>query len=91
MKRPKASVLPEAAMVPERNLLDPPPNKFTHEVKSEQPYYYGDSGRSGEPAGTFPAGTPVLLVSHDGGAVCHVVDGRGLYVSMAFKGLRPLE
>ena len=31
--RPEATVLPEGALVPERNLIRPAPNQFTHAVK----------------------------------------------------------
>ena len=91
MLRPKATVLPESALVPERNLIQPPPNRFTHEVKSEQPYYYAASTPARAPDGTFPAGTKVLLLVHDGGSLCHVADACGLYVVTPFKGLRSIE
>ncbi len=90
MIRPKATVLPDSAQVPDRNLLQPPPNQFTHEVKAEQPYYYIGPHQAAPPEGTFPAGTKVALISHEGGATCHVADARGLYVVTAFDGLRPL-
>jgi hypothetical protein len=91
MIRPKAEVLPESALVPDRNLIRPPPDRFTHEVVAEQPYYYRAPGRRAAPAGRFAAGTRVLVLSHDGGAFCHVVDGQGLRVVTAHKGLRPIE
>lgn len=84
--RPKASVLPDSAVIPPRNLLQPPPNRFTHLVRADQPYYY-EADASGGAAGTFMAGTPVLLLSHDGGALCHVADARGLFVATRFDGL----
>jgi hypothetical protein len=37
MKRPKAMVLPDSALVPESNMVTPPPKHFTHVVKAEQP------------------------------------------------------
>jgi len=91
MRRPKATVLPDSALVPERNLLHTPPNRFTHEVKAEQPYYYSSPNQATPADGTFPAGTKVVLLAHDGGAVCYVADARGLYVATAFKGLRPIS
>jgi len=90
MMRPKAIVLPESAQVPDRNLLQPPPNQFTHEVKAEQPYYYIGPHQAAPPEGKFPAGTKVVLLTHDGGLVCRVADARGLCVATAFGGLRPL-
>jgi hypothetical protein len=89
MRRPKAAVLPDSAMVPERN-LQPPPTQFTHEVIAEQPYYYIGPQQAAPPEGTFAAGTKVKLYAHDGGPVCQVVDARGLCVATAFSGLRPL-
>ncbi|MEK7702650.1 MAG: hypothetical protein AAB317_01640 [Nitrospirota bacterium] len=90
MIRPKMNVLSESAVVPDRNLIRPTPTQFTHEVKSEQPYYYNVPGHTLVSDGTFLAGTKVVLLSHDGGSFCHVVDGHGLSVVTAFEGLRPI-
>ena len=87
--RPKAVVLPDSAMVPERN-LKPPPTQFTHEVIAEQPYYFIGPQQAAPPEGMFAAGTKVKLHAHDGGPVCQVVDARGLCVATACSGLRPL-
>jgi hypothetical protein len=89
MQRPKATVLPDSAMVPKRN-LQPPPTHFTHEVIAEQPYYYIGPRQADPPEGMFAAGAKVKLLSDDGGPVCHVVDARGLRVATACSGLRPL-
>ena len=78
-------------MIPEQNLLRPPPDHFTHEVKLEQPYYYVGPQQAAPPEGDFAKGTKVVLLKHDGGPNCHVVDGRGLYVVTAFKGLRKIR
>ena len=91
MLRPKAMVLPESALVPDRNIIQPPPTQFTHEVIAEQPYYYIDPHQAAPPEGMFPAGTTVVLLTHDGGPVCQVVDSRGLRVATAFGGLRPIR
>lgn len=91
MLRPKAAVLPESAIVPDRNMIRPPPTKFTHEVISEQPFYYIGPNQTAPPEGKFPAGTKVKLMTHDGGTMCQVADGRGLCVTTAFIGLRPLR
>jgi hypothetical protein len=91
MKRPRMIVLPESAQVPDQNMLQPPPNQFTHEVMEEQPYYYIGPHQASPPEGKFSAGTKVVLLAHDGGSVCHVADGRGLYVATAFGGLRPIR
>ena len=89
MLRPKATVLPDSALVPEQN-LQPPPTEFTHEVVAEQPYYYIGPQQAAPPEGKFPAATRVKLYAHDGGLMCQVVDARGLCVWTAFSGLRPL-
>jgi hypothetical protein len=87
--RPKAEVLPDSALIPKRNLIEPPPNRFTHEITAAQPYYY-DATETRKADGTFEAGTKVLLLAHDGGSLCLVVDGRGLYVATPFVGLAAL-
>lgn len=91
MMRPKATVLPASAQVPDQNLIRPPPNQFTHEVKREQPYYFNGPHQAAPPEGKFSAGTQVVLLTHDGGPVCRVADHQGLYVATAFDGLRPLK
>lgn len=88
--RPEATVLPEDAMIPDKNLIKPAPNQFTHKLKSAQAYYY-DGAQQGAPAdGEFPAGTKVALLVHDGGNYCRVVDARGLYVEIEFASLKKL-
>jgi hypothetical protein len=89
MRRPKATVLPDSALVPEKN-LQPPPTEFTHEVIADQPYYYSSPQQATPPDGTFSAGTKVKLLAHDGGHMCQVVDARGLCAMTAWSGLRPL-
>ena len=88
MLRPEAVVLSDAAVVPGRNLIDPPPNRFTHELQQSQPYYYTHAQGRATPDGEFAAGTQVVLMIHDGGAYCRVVDAQGLYVETAYEGLR---
>jgi hypothetical protein len=90
MLRPKASVLPDSAVVPDRNLIEPPPNILTHELKMEQPYYYSKPDRDARPEGMLSKGARVVLLFHDGGSSCHVVDSRGLYVVTDFEGLQPI-
>lgn len=87
--RPKAVVLPDSAQLPDRNVLQPPPNQFTHEVVAEQPYYYMGIDQAAPPEGKFPVGIKVVLLRQDG-AECWVADGRGLYVATACDGLREL-
>lgn len=82
-------VLSEASLVPDRNLIRPPPNQFTHEVIRPQPYFLDQP--QGRPEGAFGAGTRVVLMAYDGGPYCRVADGQGLYVNTAYEGLRPLS
>jgi hypothetical protein len=89
--RPKPTVLPDSALVPDRNIVRPPPTKFTHEVVSKQPYYYIGPQQSAPPEGSFPAGTKLKVLGDDGEAMCQVVDARGLSVVTARKGLRRLR
>ena len=87
--RPTPVVLDDAALVPAARAVKPPPNQFTHEVLQSQPFYYDEV--SAKPDGTLSAGTLVVLMVHDGGPKCRVVDGQGLYVVTAYKGLRRLS
>jgi len=88
--RPKATVLPESALIPEKNLISPAPNQFTHRLMREQIYYY-DMAREGVPPdGLLPAETKVVLLVHDGGERCRIADGRGLYVEIEYVALRKL-
>lgn len=89
--RPKAVVLGDASLVPPRNLVHPRPNRFTHELTKSQPYYYGDAQSAEAPDGELAAGAQVVLMVHDGGAYCRIVDDQGLYVDTAYEGLRPLK
>ena len=84
--RPETKVLSDAALVPTQNLVKPPPNQFTHEVRRQQPYYYSDDRE--RPDGEFVEGVRVVLMSHDGGKYCRVVDEQGLHVSTEYEGLR---
>lgn len=90
-ERPKMTVLPASALVPDANLVRPPPTHFTHELASAQPYFYAAPDLNTPPDGAFAAGTKVVLTSSDDGPFCRVIDGRGLHVSTALSGLRPLK
>jgi hypothetical protein len=89
MLRPVAATLTDEALVPETNLVLPPPNRFTHELAVDEPYRLDRPERAGEPDGTLPAGTPVALLVEDGER-CRVVDGSGLYVEVRRTSLREL-
>jgi hypothetical protein len=91
MLRPKATVLPDPALVPSAN-LKPPPRRFTHEVVAEQPFYYDcDAAADAAPAGHFAPGTRLRMLEHDAGPLCLVQDRSGLCVVTAFAGLRALR
>lgn len=87
MLRPKRSVLPASALIPAANVLQPPPNRFTHKVAAPQPYWFALPPDEAHADGLFEAGTPVVLLHHDGGVLCRVADGRGLYVLTRLDGL----
>ncbi len=88
--RPEPQVLGGDALVPERNVIDPPPNQFTHVITSAQPYHFTEPTGNEPPDGTFEAGTRVVLLAYDGGRMCWVADGRGLYVTTKWDGLERL-
>lgn len=77
--RPPITVLPETAQVPDRNLLMPPPNVFTHELLANCPYYYNEPRPGQAPAGELARGTRLLLLRTESQA-CWVADASGLYV-----------
>ena len=88
--RPEAVVLPESARVPDRNLISPAPNQFTHELIRPQPFYFIGAQQATPPDGQFAAGTKVVLLVYDGGTYCRVADGQGLYVEIEYDSLREL-
>jgi hypothetical protein len=87
--RPEASILDENALVPDENVISPPPNQFTHELKRSQPFYLSGVQQGRPPDGEFSAGTEVLLVRKDGNH-CRVADGKGLYVEIECDSLKKL-
>jgi hypothetical protein len=88
--RPKATILPDESIVPEKNLVSPHPNKFTHELSRTEPYYYSESAQGKKADGKFSKGTKVVMLRHDG-PTCRVVDRRGLYVEVAYDSLKPIS
>ncbi len=89
--RPEAVVLSENAMVPDRNIISPAPNQFTHELTRPRPFYF-DGAQQGTPpnGGEFRAGTKVVLLVYDGGKYCRVADRQGLYVEIEYDSLKKL-
>lgn len=88
--RPNAVVLPDSAVVPDRNIITPAPNRFTHELTREQPIYFDRAPQGRPPDGEFTAGTQVVLLVYEGGTHCRVADARGLYVEIEYDALRAL-
>lgn len=88
--RPSAVVLSEHAIVPDKNLISPAPNQFTHELTRRQPFYFTGARQAAAPDGQFPAGTKVVLLVYDGGSYCRVADGQGLYVEIEYDSLKKI-
>ena len=88
--RPKAEVLPEESVIPDKNLIHPPPNIFTHQLIRPQPFYFTSMMQNSPPDGEFSEGTKVVLLRHDGGNNCRVIDGQGLYAEIEFDSLKKL-
>jgi hypothetical protein len=91
VERPESVVLGSEAVVPTGNIISPPPNQFTHELTSVEPYYYGSAAQGRPSDGTMDAGTRLILMRHEGGPYCRVADADGLYVEIRYESLRPLS
>jgi hypothetical protein len=87
--RPEASVLGDEALIPERNMIRPAPNHFSHELVVDEPFRLDRAERGGDPDGVLAAGTPVVVLV-EGDERCRVVDGTGLYVDVRRTSLRRL-
>jgi hypothetical protein len=89
--RPPVKVLPPDAQLPERNVLQPVPNVFTHKLVVSQPYYYDEPPAAQLPAGEWTAGTLLIVIRVvQGYDYCWVADGNGRYVVTLRAGLRSL-
>lgn len=88
--RPEMQLLPEEALIPGKNLVDPPPDQFSHEMARAGDFYFSSAAQASKPNGSFPAKTKLLLIRHDGGRYCRVADGRGIYAEIEFAALRKL-
>ncbi len=88
MLRPAQTVMPDSALEPDT--VSPPPNRFTHVVRSRQPFFIG-AALGGEPGGSLAAGAKVVLMVRGKGDVCRVIDRRGRYVTISCKALQPLS
>lgn len=88
--RPDAVILPENAVIPDRNLILPAPNQFTHKLIRPQPFYFTGAQQGMQPDGQLLAGTKVVLLMYDGSNYCRVADGQGLYVEIEYDSLKKL-
>lgn len=89
MLRPRTTVLPDAAMVPEANLRAPPA-RLSHALRHGQTYHYVAAAADCPPDGQLAAGTQVLLLDEGTGVQCQVLTAQGLCVFTACAGLRAL-
>lgn len=88
--RPEMVVLEASSVVPDKNLIVPPPNQFTHELARHETFYYNNVQQETPSSGHFPKGTRVVLLRYEGGRYCHVADAQGLYVVIEYDSLRPV-
>ena len=88
--RPEARVLAKEAIVPDKNLLFPPPNQVSHQLTQEEPFYFDGIDQQEAPSGHLPQGSKVMLLCYEGGDTCWVADEHGLYVQIAIDKLRKL-
>jgi hypothetical protein len=72
------------------NIIQPPPNQFTHELIQDESYFFGGPQQGTPPDGTLSKGTKVVLMHYDGGGYCRVVDGEGVYAVTAYFSLKQL-
>jgi hypothetical protein len=86
--RPPVEMVAPAFLVPDSNLIQPPPNRFTHELVRDEPFRYDEAAEPAEPDGILAKGTRVVVLVE--GEICWVVDGSGLYVAIHREGLRRL-
>ncbi|MCD9195322.1 hypothetical protein [Streptomyces albireticuli] len=78
--RPDVTVLGAEALVPRDNVR-PAPNRFSHVLEQDQPYWFDRAEPHPRPDGTLAAGTSVVVLREEGER-CRVVTGSGLYVSV---------
>ncbi len=72
------------------NIIQPPPNQFTHELTQDEPYYFIGHQQQSPSDGTFPSGTKVVLMVSDGGSYSRVADGKGVYAVTTYHSLKRL-
>ncbi|MBO0657406.1 hypothetical protein J1792_33250 [Streptomyces triculaminicus] len=83
VSRPDVTVLGAEALVPRDNVVRPAPNRFSHVLEQDQPYWFDRAEPHPQPDGVLAAGTPVVVLrEEEEGEQCRVVTGSGLYVSV---------
>jgi len=80
----------DEAVIPDHNLIRPPPNRYTHRLIVDEPYWFDRPRHGDEPDGVFAAGTPVAVLVSDE-TRSRVVDAGGLYVEVSTGSLAPLD
>lgn len=88
--RPEALVLAEGAVVPEKNILAPAPNQFSHRLAQDEPFYFHGADQQDSPSGMLAKDTRVMLLCYDGGKHCWIADEHGLYVQVSYGSLKKL-
>jgi hypothetical protein len=86
--RPEPVVLGQEAVVPDANLV-PVPDRFTHELTSDEPYRLDRRWETAEPDGVLVAGTPVAVLA-EGRETSRVATASGLAVDVRTDALRRL-
>ncbi|MEO5890322.1 MAG: hypothetical protein ABIQ31_08725 [Ferruginibacter sp.] len=89
VSRPAQEVLPENALIPAKNIIDPVPNHFTHQLSARENYYFDAPAGDKQPDGFFVEGTKVLLVNKTD-KFCWVIGPQGVYVLMSPGSLVPV-
>ena len=89
-ERPAFIVLPENSIVPDENLITPPPNQFTHELTRHEWFYFTEPQQSRPADGELSEGAQVVLLVYNGGGYCRVADEKGRYVVVAYDSLKKI-
>ena len=89
MLRPEPTVLGDESLVPDTNIVDPPPKHFTHELVADEPYRFDRDTPKPEADGVLQSGTLVIVV-FEGKDRSRVVDNTGLSVEVSNATLRKL-
>jgi hypothetical protein len=86
----KFKVLSEESIVPEKNIISPAPNQFSHQIVRLCPYYFNKYEQTRPPDGKLKKGAKVTLLVYEKGDYCRVADKRGLYIEVLYKDIAKL-